>query len=78
MISLPDSVKIVFISRRSDRVKILAIQKGGFVLWYKRLERGPFKPLRYEAGVDQVTLDATDLALLVDGIDSSRVRRPKH
>ena len=68
----------VFLSRRRDRVKILTFQKGGFVLWYKRLERGTFKPLRPEAGVRHMALDATDLALLVDGIDLSRVRRPKY
>ena len=33
----------VFVSRRCDRVKILACDKGGFVLVYRRLERGQFK-----------------------------------
>ena len=68
----------VFLSQRRDRVKILTFQKGGFVLWYKRLERGAFKPIPQEPGVAQVALDATDLALLVDGIELSRVRRPNH
>lgn len=68
----------VFLSRRRDRVKILSFQKGGFVLWYKRLERGTFRPLRQDPGVAQVALDATDLALLLDGIDLSRVQRPNH
>jgi transposase len=68
----------VFLSRRRDRAKILTFQKGGFVLWYKRLERGRFKPLAAEGGADRVSLDATQLALLLDGIDLRRVQRPKH
>ena len=68
----------VFLSRRRDRAKILTFQKGGFVLWYKRTERGCFKPLTAEPGVDRVALDGTQLALLLDGIDLRRVQRPKH
>ncbi len=66
----------VFISRRRDRAKILTFQKGGFVLWYKRLERGRFKPASASEG--QVEIDATQLAMLLDGIDVRRVKQPKH
>ena len=68
----------VFLSRRRDRVKVLTFQQGGFVLWYKRLERGRFKPLAAARGGDRVKLDATQLAMLLEGIDLSRVRRPVH
>ncbi len=67
----------VFLSRRRDRAKILSFQKGGFVLWYKRLDRGRFKPQRAD-GRDRVELDATQLTMLLDGIDVGRVKRPKH
>ena len=67
----------VFLSRRRDRAKILTFEKGGFVLWYKRLERGRFRPVA-NATSGQVTLDATELTMLLDGIDLSRVKRPKH
>jgi len=65
----------VFVSRRRDRAKILTFQKGGFVLWYKRLERGRFTPVG--STEEQVELDATQLAMLLDGIDVRRVRQPK-
>lgn len=66
----------VFVSRRRNRAKILTFQKGGFVLWYKRLERGRFRVALDDAG--QTSIDATQLAMLLDGIDVSKVSRPKH
>ena len=66
----------VFVSRRRDRCKILTWDRGGFVLWYKRLERGRFRLPLMETEQDSVKLDAGQLAMLLDGIDFSRVRRP--
>jgi transposase len=67
----------VFVSRRADRVKILAWDKGGFVLYYKRLERGVFRLPHLDPNAMAVEIDATQLSMLLDGIDYSRVRRPK-
>ena len=33
----------VFVSRRGDRVKVLTFSRGGFILYYKRLEQGRFR-----------------------------------
>lgn len=66
----------VFTSRRGDRIKILAWDTGGFVLYYKRLERGKFKLPAVAAGAQEVALDATQLAMLLDGIDVQRVKTP--
>ncbi len=68
----------VFLSRRADRVKILAWDKGGFVLFYKRLERGQFKVPLIGNDTMAVEIDATQLAMLLDGIEFGRVRRPQH
>jgi transposase len=67
----------VFVSRRADRVKILAWDKGGFVLFYKRLERGQFKLPHIDQGTMAIEIDSTQLAMLLDGIEYGRVRRPK-
>ncbi len=67
----------VFVSRRGDRVKILTFSRGGFVLYYKRLELGRFRLPRVEAEAQTVQLDSTQLAMLLDGIDVARVERPR-
>jgi transposase len=65
----------VFRSRRGDRLKILTWDRDGFVLWYKRLETGVFKLPRLQAGTRSIELRASELAMLLDGIDMSRLKR---
>ncbi|HEX8701679.1 MAG TPA: IS66 family insertion sequence element accessory protein TnpB [Myxococcaceae bacterium] len=66
----------VFVSRRGDRVKILTFSRGGFILYYKRLEQGRFRLPQVQADASSVRLDATQLAMLLDGIDVAEVKRP--
>jgi transposase len=63
----------VFRSRRADRVKILYWDRGGFALWYKRLETGRFHLPSAEG--KRVELEAAELSLLLEGIDLSGARR---
>jgi transposase len=65
----------VFVSTRGDRVKILTWDKGGFVLYYKRLEKGRFRLPHLDPDAMSIQIDATQLSMLLDGIDYSRVRR---
>ena len=65
----------VFRSRRGDRLKILVWDRDGFVLWYKRLETGVFKLPKVEVGTRSVELRASELAMILDGIDMSRLKR---
>ena len=65
----------VFRSRRGDRLKILVWDRDGFVLWYKRLEAGVFKMPRVENGARAVELRASELAMILDGIDVSKLKR---
>ncbi len=48
-----------------------------FVVRYKRLERGRFRLPHMDPSRMAVEIDATQLAMLLDGIDFGRVRRPK-
>jgi transposase len=65
----------VFVGRRGDRVKVLFWDRGGFVLYYKRLARGRFRMPRVPAGADRVVLDGTELAMLLGGFDVARAQR---
>lgn len=68
----------VFLGKRLDRCKILFWDRGGFVVYYKRLEKGRFRLPSVTNGCSSVALDATSLAMLLDGIDVARVERAKH
>jgi transposase len=65
----------VFRSRRGDRLKILVWDRDGFLLWYKRLESGVFKLPRVQAGACSLELRASELAMVLDGIDVSKLQR---
>ena len=66
----------VFIGRRMDRCKILFWERGGFVVYYKRLEKGRFRLPKQTGNGRSVEMDATELMMLLDGIDVRYVRRP--
>lgn len=66
----------VFVSRRGNRIKILTWDRGGFVLWYKRLERGRFRLPQVSLRDKVLQLESSELSMLVGGIDYSRVRKP--
>ena len=61
----------VFRSKRADRVKIVAWDGSGLVLFWKRLEQGTFRWPPITDGVMRLT--SAQLAALVDGMDWSRL-----
>ena len=65
----------VFRSRCGSRLKILVWDRDGFVLYYKRLEVGVFKLPRLTPGTRSVELKVSELAMLLDGIDLSKLKR---
>ena len=65
----------VFTNRCADRVKVLYWGGHGLCLWCSRLEAGRYHfPEATAAGIE---LTATQFAMILDGIDLSRVRRFK-
>ena len=67
----------VFINKRRDRMKLLYWDADGIAVWAKRLERGTFQRPAVDAGARSVTLSATELTLLLRGIDLRSVRQRK-
>jgi transposase len=69
----------IFFNKRSNRVKILWWDRSGFFLLMKRLESGRFVLPELKAREDGKTLrmSASDLALVLDGIDLRGARRLK-
>jgi transposase len=67
----------LFVGRHKDRLKILYWDKDGFALWYKRLEEGTFRlPAAKKVGAS-VELKASELAMLLAGIDLTSIKRRK-
>lgn len=72
----------LFRSRGGDRLKILYFDRDGYALWYKRLEEGTFKwPTKIAPSAAgpaaSMELRGSELAMILDGIDLSSVKRGK-
>lgn len=69
----------VFRSKRADRVKILWWDTHGYAIFYKRLEAGTYRFPPAQLDAASVTISATELAMLLDGVELSSVkRRPRY
>jgi len=70
----------VFINRRRDRIKLLYWGGTGFCIWYQQLEQGSYQlPDAANAGPEGIEITASQLSLILDGIDLASVRqRPRY
>jgi len=70
----------VFINRRRDRIKLLYWGGTGFCIWYQQLEQGSYQlPDAATAGPEGIEITASQLSLILDGIDLASVRqRPRY
>lgn len=66
----------LFRNRRKDRLKILYWDGDGYALFYKHLARGTFElPLRQDPKSPSVEIRASELAMLLDGMELKGCRR---
>ena len=75
-----DGSLFVFINRRRDRMKILHFDGAGYWLHYRLLEAGTFEELKHRSGSRSLTIDATELSMLLSGVSlvGSRSRRKRY
>ncbi|NRA35197.1 MAG: IS66 family insertion sequence element accessory protein TnpB [Polyangiaceae bacterium] len=62
---------------RRDCCQILFWDRGEFVLYYKRLKRERFQLPTTETSGPEVEMTSADLAMLLEGLDFSRLKKPK-
>jgi transposase len=72
-----DGNLFLFINRRRDRLKILYWDRDGLALWYKRLEAGTFEVLACHNDQAHVEIDATQLAMILNGVSLGSAKRRK-
>ena len=65
----------VFVGRNRRAIKVLWWSFGGLSLYIKRLEQGTFRLPVPRPTTASLALSATDLAMLLDGIDWSQAKR---
>ena len=72
---------VVFRNRHRDRLKILYWDRGGWAIWYQRLEKGgcqlptDLKPGGKEQASAEISVDK--LPWLLDGVELASVKRRK-
>ena len=71
-----DGSVYIFVNRRRDRMKMLVWESGGFMLYYKRLERGTFELPRSKNSLDNI-LEWETLVLMLTGISLVQNNRKK-
>ena len=67
----------VFANRRRDRIKILYWDRDGLAIWYKRLEIGSFQIPANSTEAVSIEMTATQLSLILSGIDLGSARQRK-
>ena len=64
----------VFVGKQRDKLKILFWDRNGYVVYFKRLERGRFQLPAVDERRNKVEMEPAQLAMLLDGIDLNAKR----
>ena len=61
----------VFVNRSKDIMKVLYWDNDGFVIWWKRLEKGTFKLL----GNQKILIDRKEFFMMLEGITPKQIQK---
>ncbi len=69
------NIVYAFINKRKDKLKLLHWRAGGFVLYYKHLEKGVFELPKYDVAESLAVLTYTQMIMILDGISIVSVNK---
>lgn len=61
----------VFVNRLKNTIKVLYWDSDGFVIWWKRLEKGSFRL----TGTERPLIDRKEFFMLLDGITPQKIQK---
>lgn len=65
----------IFVNRQRNMVKLLRWEIGGFILFYKRLEKGTFELPDEKNGEESQTIGYGELAMIITGISLKNTKK---
>lgn len=76
---LPDNGEVyIFVNKPRNVMKILHWERGGYTIYYKRLEQGRFHPRIFlKQGIGFRSIRWDELVLLMEGISPKTARRKR-
>ena len=72
-----DGAVYIFINKRRNRIKLLVWDRTGFVIYYKRLERGTFELPMMNAQTLSCKINWEQLVCILEGVVLSSIKRRK-
>ncbi len=76
-IDVRDGGLFLFINLRRNRIKIMYWDTDGIAIWMKRLESGSLQHPQPNDNAKHLVIDASELNLLLNGIELSSVKKRK-
>ena len=67
----------IFINKNRNLIKLLNWQEGGFVLYYKRLEKGTFELPKLKQNSSEIQISQTKLMMIIRGISMENIKKRK-